>query len=140
MARIATKPLSTVKRVTCTYCDQETEVAARAMSIFCPHCKKRLILEDFKVKSYHAVREFFTCGDVVIEKRGHVVAVVKAGKITIKGKVQGNVTSRGLATITKTGSLKGGLSAPALHIENGGTLDGFLRIGVCDEDVRSDDR
>ena len=101
---------------------------------FCPHCKKRLILEDFKVKSYHAVREFFTCGDVVIEKRGHVVAAVKAGKITIKGKVQGDVMSRGMATITKTGSLKGGLSAPALNIEKGAILDGFLRIGAGDED------
>lgn len=129
MPGAATKQTSPVKRVTCTYCDEVTEVAARAMSIFCPHCKKRLILEDFKVKSYHAVREFFTCGDVVIEKNGHVVAAVKAGKITIKGKVQGDVTSRGTATITKTGSLKGGLCAPALNIEQGASLDGFLRIG-----------
>ena len=134
MPGAVTKLSTPVKRVTCTYCNEATEVAARAMSIFCPHCKKRLILEDFKVKSYHAVREFFTCGDVVIEKRGHVVAAVKAGKITIKGKVQGDVTSRGIATITKTGSLKGGLSAPALNIEQGASLDGFLRIGAGDED------
>ena len=134
MAKVATKSKTPVKRVVCTYCEVETEVAARAMSVFCPHCKKRLILEDFKVKSYHAVREFFTCGDVVVEKRGHVVAVVKAGQITIKGKVQGEVTSRGPATITKTGSLKGGLCAPALNIEKGATLDGFLRIGPGAED------
>jgi len=129
MAKVESKRAAPVKRIVCTYCDGESEVAARAMSVFCPHCKKRLILENFKIKSYHAVREFFTCGDVVIERKGHVVAPIKAGHITIKGKVQGNVTSRGPATITKTGSLKGGLEAPVLHIEQGAELDGFLRIG-----------
>jgi hypothetical protein len=129
MARVLARRPAPVKRVVCTYCDVACEVAARAMSVFCPHCKKRLILEDFKIKSYHAVREFFTCGEVIIEKRGHVVAPIKAGLITIKGRVQGSVTSRGPATISKTGSLKGALSAPVLRIEQGAVLDGFLRIG-----------
>lgn len=129
MARVSAKRPTPVKRVVCMYCDVECEVAARAMSVFCPHCKKRLILEDFKIKSYHAVREFFTCGKVIIEKKGHVVALIKVGQITIKGKVQGQVASRGTAVISKTGSLKGGITAPALRIEQGAVLDGFLRIG-----------
>ena len=129
MAKVFAKRPTPVKRVVCTYCDMACEVAARAMSVFCPHCKKRLILEDFKIKSYHAVREFFTCGNVIIEKKGHVVALIKAGQITIKGRVQGEITSRGLAVIGKTGSLKGGITAPVLHIEQGAVLDGFLRIG-----------
>jgi len=133
MAKVQSKRMTSVKRVICTYCDGESEVAARAMSVFCPHCKKRLILEDFKIKSYHAVREFFTCGDVVIERRGHVVAPIKAGNITIKGKVQGNVTSRGPTTITRTGSLKGELHSPALHLEQGAELDGFVRIGETNQ-------
>ena len=56
------------------------------MSVFCPHCKQRLILEDFKIKSYYAVRDFSTCGDIVVEKKGHVVAPIKVSNLTVKGK------------------------------------------------------
>jgi len=119
-----------VKQVACTHCGETTEVARRAMSVFCPHCRKRLILEDFKIDSYYAVREFSTCGDIVVEKKGHVVAPIKVGNLTVKGKVQGHVTARGEVNITKTGWFKGEIEAASLHIENGAVLDGFVRIGV----------
>lgn len=99
------------------------------MSVFCPHCKKRLILEDFKIRTYYAVREFATCGDIVVERKGHVVAPIKVGNLTVKGKVQGNVTVRGKAVISKTGWFKGEIEAPSLNIEKGAVVDGFLRIG-----------
>ncbi len=102
------------------------------MSVFCPHCKKRLVLEDFKIRTYYAVREFATCGDIVVERKGHVVAPIKVGNLTVKGKVQGKVTVRGRATISKTGWFKGEIAAPTLHVENGAVLDGFLRIGPVD--------
>ncbi len=121
-----------VKQVLCTHCAQSTEVAKRAMSVFCPHCKKRLILEDFKVKSYYAVREFFTCGDIVVERKGHVVAPIKARNLTVKGKVEGRVIARGKVRVHKTGHLRGELDAPSLLIDPGGVFDGFLRIGRPD--------
>ena len=117
------------KRVFCTNCDQPTEVPRRAMSIFCPHCKQRLILEDYRIKSYYAVRNFSTCGDIVVEQKGHVVAPIKVGNLTVKGKVQGHVTARGMVSIGKTGWFKGEIEAPCLHIESGAVLDGFVRIG-----------
>jgi len=123
------------KTVICTHCAKPTEVGRKAMSVFCPHCKKRLILEDFKIKSYYAVRDFATCGDIVVEKNGHIVAPIKVGNLTVKGKVQGHVTARGQVRIQKTGWLKGDIEAPALHIERGAVLDGFLRIGPPDETV-----
>jgi hypothetical protein len=122
-----------VKEVLCTYCGRPTEVARRAMSVFCPHCKKRLILEDFKIRSYYAVREFYTCGDIVVERKGHVVAPIRVGNLTVKGKVQGDVTARGTVTIGKTGWFKGRLEAPHLHLETGAVLDGYLRIGPCND-------
>jgi len=123
------EPGAAVKRVFCTHCAQVMDVAVRAMSVFCPHCNKRLILEDYKINSYYAVREFSTCGDVVVEKKGHVVAPIKAGNLTVKGKVQGHVTARGHVEIKKTGWFKGDLVAPCLVVENGAVLDGFVRIG-----------
>ena len=120
---------SPVRRVFCTHCDQASEVAPRAMSVVCPHCNKRLIIEDYTIKSYHAVRQFATCGDIVVEKRGWLVALVKTGNLTVKGKVQGNVVARGHVSIDKTGSLIGSVQAAGLSIKAGGVLDGFLRIG-----------
>ncbi len=129
MISLPTKLDAAVKWVTCTHCERPTEVAVRAMSVFCPHCKKRLILEDFKINSYYAVREFSTCGDVVVEKKGHVVAPIKAGSLTVMGKVQGRVTACGQVRIKKSGWFKGELEAPCLLVECGAVLDGFVRIG-----------
>lgn len=100
------------------------------MSIFCPHCKQRLILENFKIKTYYAVREFFTCGDITVEKKGHVVAPVRVGKLTVKGKLQGSVSARGTVHISKTGWFKGDIQAPSIRVDRGGVLDGFVRIGT----------
>ncbi len=118
-----------VKQVICTKCARPTEVGKRAMSVFCPHCKQRLILENFKIRTYYAVREFFTCGDITVEKKGHVVAPIRVGKLTVKGKVQGSVAARGQVHIGKTGWLKGDIEAPSLLIDDGGVVDGFMRIG-----------
>jgi DNA-directed RNA polymerase subunit RPC12/RpoP len=125
------------KRVFCPYCGEQTEVAQRAMSIFCPHCRKRVILEDYKITSYYAVREFYTCGDITVEKKGHVVAPIRAGNMTIKGKVQGDISARGEVKIAKSASLKGNIEAGSLKIEEGASYDGFVRIGVPPEPEQS---
>ena len=120
---------SATKKVSCTHCGESCEVALRAMSIFCPHCRKRLILEDYKITTYYAVRDFSTCGDIVVEKNGHVVAPIKAGNLVVKGKVQGAVHARGEVTIGKNGSLKGEIEAASIVVEAGAVLDAFVRIG-----------
>ena len=129
MPSTVTQRQPAVKEVVCTSCGQPSEVARRAMSVFCPHCKKRLILEDFKIRSYYAVRDFSTCGDIVVERKGHVVAPIKVGNLIVKGKVQGHVVARGKVTITKTGWLKGQIEAPCVDIEKGAVLDAVVHIG-----------
>jgi hypothetical protein len=129
MSLIGTLRKPAVRTVVCTYCDHRTDVAKRAMSVFCPHCKKRLILEDYKIDSYYAVREFFTCGDIVVEKSGHVSAPIRVTNLTIKGKVQGHVLARGTVSVAKTGWLKGEVSAPCITVEPGGILEALVRIG-----------
>ncbi len=129
MPLVSTEYASGSKTVVCTHCHHECEVANRAMSVVCPHCHKRLILEDYAIKNYTSVRELVTCGDVVVEKRGHVRARIKAGNLTVRGKIQGDVTARQSVKIEKTGHLIGDLEASVLEIEGGAVLEGFLRIG-----------
>lgn len=122
---------TTNRQVHCTHCGKPTDVARRAMSVFCPHCRQRLILEDFKIQTYYAVRDFSTCGDIVVEKKGHVVAPIKAHNLTVRGKVQGRVIARGRVLICKTASFKGDITAPVIEIEAGAAVDAFLNIGVA---------
>lgn len=128
MARLTSRPSGGVKTVLCTHCGGQTDVAKRAMSVFCPHCKQRLILEDYKVKSYHASRLFATCGDIVVEKGGIVSAPIRVQNLTVKGEVKGNVDARGCVTIASTGQLRGDVRAPRLVVDSGARLDGFVRI------------
>ena len=130
MALVARRRVAESLHVACTYCGQPNEVSSKAMSVVCAHCRKRLVTENFKIDSYYAVREFFTCGEIVVEKSGHVVAPMKAGRLTVKGKVQGRVTSRGPVCISKGGQFRGDIEAPSLVVEGGGIIDGFVRIGL----------
>ena len=129
MPLLTTQPTTDAKTVICTHCSGVSEAGQRAMSVFCPHCHKRVILENYKIRSYYGVTEFATCGDIVVERRGHVVAPIKVSNLTVKGKVQGRVTARGYVKLGKTGYLKGNVDASALIVESGAKLDGFYRIG-----------
>lgn len=118
----------TIREAVCTHCAQVCAVGRRAMSVVCPHCNQRLILEDFRITSYYGVREFATCGDILVEKNGHVAARITVGNLTVNGEVQGDVVARGRIAIHKTGSLKGNICAPRLRVESGARLNGFVRI------------
>lgn len=116
------------KYVLCTHCSGANEVARRAMSVFCVHCRKRLILENYTIKTYQALKGYSTCGDVVVEKSGRVAAPIQAHTLTVKGIMEGNVETRGRVEITSTGSLVGDVSAPALCVKKGAKLLGLCRI------------
>ncbi len=128
MARFISRPSGGVKKVVCTHCGGESEVAKRAMSVFCPHCKQRLILEDYTIKSYHASRLFATSGNIVVERRGIVSAPIRVHNLIIKGQVKGNVMARGCVTVASTGQLRGNVQAPRIVVDDGATVDAFLRI------------
>ncbi len=112
----------------CTHCGGPNEVAARAMSVFCAHCRKRLILENYVIKSYQAVKGYATCGDVSVEKRGRVAAPIQSNSLTVKGKVHGKVEARGKVEVTSTGSLEGSLRATSLIVVKGASFDGYCEI------------
>lgn len=130
MPAVVTKRSPTLRLITCPYCGGTDEVSPKAMSIFCKHCRKRLVLENFKIKSYYAVREFFTCGDVVVEKKGQVIAPIRAATLTVKGSFQGRAHITGPVHVSKSGVVRGEITAPSLFVEPGGKLDAMVSIGV----------
>jgi len=138
MPKLTSKLTGEVRTVRCVHCGGESEVAKRAMSVFCIHCKQRLILENFKIRSYHATSLFATCGDIVVEKRGHVYAPIRANNLTVHGQVQGNVEARGCVRIGGSGRLRGDIRAPKLVVTGGAVIDGLCHIAP--EPMAADER
>jgi len=100
------------------------------MSIFCPHCRKRVILENYTIKSYHADRSFATCGDVLVERGGTLSAPILVNRLTVKGQVWGSVQARERVEVAKTGLVKGPIKAPCLVVKDGGVIVGRCEIGL----------
>jgi cytoskeletal protein CcmA (bactofilin family) len=98
------------------------------MSVFCTHCRKRLILENYVVKSYQGLKGYATCGDVVVEKSGRISARIQSGNLIIKGMVQGSVEARGRVEISGSGRLVGDVFAYALAVGPGASIDAQCRI------------
>ncbi len=124
------------RSVRCTYCASLTEVSARAISVVCPACNKRLNIENYQIQRYHPVHEIRTCGNVVVEKRGHVPAPILADNLVVRGQVDGDVTVMGSVSIDGTGQIHGDVRAAILAVSDGGVIDGFVRVGASDETER----
>ncbi len=115
--------------IVCLYCEKPQEVSRKALQLTCKHCYKSLRVEDILIKSYEARRSIDTCGMVVVEKRGQVVAdKILCGGLIVRGKVKATVTSRGSVLVGPEADLIGDVNAPALAVGAGAVLNGFYRI------------
>lgn len=117
--------------ITCLYCNKPQEVARKALSVSCRHCNKRLSLEDKVLKDYTARRVIDTCGIVTVEKRGHVVVTDKidCGGMVVRGKIKGDIISRGTVLVGPEAEIKGDVTAPTIAIGAGAILEGRYQIG-----------
>ena len=116
--------------ITCLYCEKPQDVGRRALSITCKFCNKSLKLEDIRFKEYQARRAIETCGIVTIEKKGNVIADrVQCGGLIVRGKLKGEVISRGPVLVGPEAEIKGDVSAPTLAVGAGAILAGRYEIG-----------
>ena len=116
--------------IVCLYCGKPQEIARKAMSITCKFCNKSLKLEDMAFRQYEARRAIETCGVVTIEKKGNVVSDrVLCGGLVVRGKIKGNITSRGPVLVGPDAEIKGDVTAPTLAVGAGAILDGRYQIG-----------
>lgn len=116
--------------INCLYCGKAIEIGRKALSVTCKYCHKSLKLEDVQIKTYEARRTIDTCGVVTIEKKGHaVVDRILCGGAVVRGKVKGDVTSRGTVLVGPEAEIVGNVTAPALAVGAGAILDGQYEIG-----------
>jgi hypothetical protein len=116
--------------IVCLYCGKPQEIGRRALTITCRHCNKSLKLEDLAFKAYEARRAIETCGVVTVEKKGNVVSDrVVCGGLIVRGKLRGNITSRGPVLVGPEAEIRGDVTAPTLAVGAGAVLDGQYAIG-----------
>jgi hypothetical protein len=117
--------------IVCLYCNQPQEASRRALVINCKHCNKTLRLEDIRFKEYQARRVIDTCGIVTVEKKGNVITDrINCGGLIVRGKVKGNIISRGPVLVGPEAEVKGDVSAPTLAVGAGAVLEGQYAIGT----------
>src|SRR5215218_8133904 len=101
--------------IVCLYCNKPQEVGRKAISVTCKFCYKPLKLKDEVVKQYEARRAVETVGMVTVEKKGNLVADrVSCGGLIIRGKMRGNVLSRGPVLVGPEAEMKGDITAPTI--------------------------
>lgn len=125
---VAKSPQPATREVVCTHCDHTIEIPATAMSVNCRHCHKRVIIEDVKIKAYHAVKRLATAGMVEVAKKAQVVAEVRVNDLIVEGSVKGNVTALGLIRIGKKGAIIGNVACRRLSVQAGGSLVGHVTV------------
>lgn len=121
------KPAAT-RPVQCYHCRHRFEVAAQARTGSCPKCSKALQFDDVVVADYFAVRKVQTCGKVVVNKKGRIVAqlVEASGGIEVQGAIEAKVVTPGRVHIGPKGHLKGDCLATTLAVELGATITGGI--------------
>ena len=83
------------------------------MTVTCKFCNKSLKVEDLQFKKYEARRAIETLGVVTVEKKGIVNADrVLCGGLIVRGKLRGDVTSRGPVLVGPEAEIKGDVTAP----------------------------
>ncbi|MGE3106776.1 MAG: polymer-forming cytoskeletal protein [Phycisphaerales bacterium] len=119
--------------VRCHHCRQEFEVGVSAMSVSCPACSRRVVVQDLHVASPYSASSIETCGWIVVDKRGQLSAttVRVSGGMEVHGCVRAAVVSQGPVIITRTARWRGDCCAPRIEIEPGAIIEGGkFRIGT----------
>lgn len=127
------------RKVQCYHCRQTFDVGARAMTITCPKCFKRVQVQDVVVKEAQGLKRLQTCGKIIIERKGRVIAdLVEAHEgIEVKGILQAAVVAGGPVVLRSKSKWKGDCRAPELHIDEGASIQsGFFEIAGAEASAR----
>src|SRR5262249_42401572 len=120
--------------IVCLYCEKPQEISRKALTVTCKFCNRSLRIEDVRIKQYEARRNIDTCGIVTVEKKGNVVAdKILCGGLIVRGKVKGQIISRGSVLVGPEAEIRGDVKAPKLAVGAGAILDGNYEIGRRDK-------
>lgn len=100
------------------------KVSARALSVFCPSCQKRVNLEDLRISGTHPGKVLMTCGDILIEPTARLNVDVFGRRVVVHGRVVGQVQANEMVEIASTGRVTGDIRAPKIIVQEGAVISG----------------
>lgn len=118
------------KIMRCCHCRGMMRVASRALSVFCPHCQKRVTLESLRIVGSHPGKSLATCGDILVEPASQLNLELTGNNILIRGRVRGSVTANGLLEVAPTGRVIGDVRAAKIVVRDGGVIQGRCEMTV----------
>ena len=125
--------MTSARAIRCYHCRKSFEISARAMTVGCPKCGKQLLVDDIVVKTTQQVRKLQTCGRIIVQPKGRVVAdLVEAHEgIECRGLVRTKGYSGGPVLIGAKATWRGDCTTPSLAVEAGAKIeDGLFAVGV----------
>jgi cytoskeletal protein CcmA (bactofilin family) len=81
--------------------------------------------------------EFRVGGNIEIGNNTVVKALLEGSNVTIKGEVEGRLTARDKLTLGKSAKLNGDVQTRRLQIEDGASLNGYVRMGDFEQQAGS---
>jgi len=76
--------------------------------------------------------------DLIVNPNGDIKAQIFANAISIKGKVQGDITAKSRVEILASGALEGNIKAPAIIIAEGSFFKGNVDMGRTSEEMEKE--
>jgi len=117
------------REIVCPHCNRALSVPATAMSANCRHCNRRIIIEDQKIKAYHAVVRYATAGRVEVTKNAQLIGEVRVNELVVEGLVKGSVTATDRIEVSKKGEIVGDVTCRRLTVAPGAKLAGRFHVG-----------
>jgi predicted RNA-binding Zn-ribbon protein involved in translation (DUF1610 family) len=127
---------TTQRTIVCYFCKHALEVSTRTITHSCPACNKRLVVEDITIKTLYSVVKLQTCGRLIVEPKGHVIAqhVDAQLGVDMQGQMEASVRSGGPVRIGPKARWKGDCKAPSVKIEPGAKIEaGAFTIDPLDK-------
>lgn len=125
-----------LRMVRCYHCAKEFEVGAKALTVSCPHCYQRVVIEDMMVRSSHSGGRVQTCGRIVIGERARFTAmsVEATGGLEIEGVLNAQRIVGDSVRLGAGARLRGDCRARRMTIVPGAQIEGgYFEIGAGDE-------
>ncbi len=116
--------------VRCYHCAHPFEVGLRTASTNCPSCNKRVVVEDVVIKQLTPVSRVQTCGRLLVDKKGSVIAefVHAQGGVEVLGSLDARVESGGPVVIGAGARWKGDCRAPSMAVRGGARIEGGFEV------------
>ena len=122
--------------IECFECKAKQEISSAATSTFCPKCSTHIDLRNYKVTTSFS-RSIKTQGEIHVTAKGDLSSTnVTCRSALIEGKMRGNMTCLGTATINFVGKIPGRLTAQHVLIERKSDVHFFRRIRVKSIEIR----